>query len=145
MIDGIKYEQLGTFEYEMLLFEEKEINGYASRMVDVTKSIYHTLEYDSAVEAQFARDLDSREDIKLFVKLPGWFKIETPIGTYNPDWAIVKQVDGEGEKLYLVRETKGTHDLNQLRPDERDKILCGKAHFDTLGVSYRVATSAAEV
>jgi type III restriction enzyme len=145
MVEGIKYERLGDAEYEMLLFEEKEINGYSSRMVEVSKSIYDALEYDSAVEAQFARDLDSRDDIKLFVKLPNWFKIETPIGTYNPDWAIVKQ-DGDGEeKLYLVRETKGTENLDDLRPDERDKILCGTAHFATLGVNYKVVKDAAKV
>lgn len=145
MIEGIKYERLGDSGYEMLLFEEKEIHGYASRMLNVTKSIYDAVEYDSAVEARFAQDLDSREDVKLFIKLPGWFTVETPIGTYNPDWAVVKERDGEGIKLYLVRETKGTHDLNQLRPDERDKIRCGQAHFDTLGVDYKVVTNAAEV
>jgi type III restriction enzyme len=150
MISGIKYERLSKVEqpddaeFGMWLFEEKEINGYASRMVEVSKSIYDVLEYDSAVESQFARDLDSRPDIKLFIKLPNWFKIETPIGTYNPDWAIVKDEDGE-EKLYLVRETKSTCNLDELRRDEADKIRCGIAHFATLGVNYKVVTEAAKV
>lgn len=145
MIDGIKYERIADAEYEMLLFEEKEINGYSSRMLEVSKSIYDAIEYDSNVECEFARDLDSRRDIKLFLKLPDWFKVQTPIGPYNPDWAIVKEEDGE-EKVYLVRETKGTRDPNQLRPDERDKICCGKRHFEVLPrVNYDVVTNAAEV
>ena len=61
--------------------------------------------YDSEVERKFAETLDKRTDIKLFVKLPDWFKVETPLGSYNPDWAILKHDD---TVLYLVRETKGT-------------------------------------
>lgn len=74
--------------------------------------------------------------VKLYVKLPNWFVVPTPIGGYNPDWAIVMDV-GEGQdRLYLVRETKGSINLDDLRPDERRKIECGKKHFgDTLGVS----------
>ncbi len=85
MVDGIKYERIAGAEYEMLLFEEKEIDGYENRMMEVEKSIYDAIEFDSGPEEAFARDLDSREDIKLFVKLPPWFTVETPIGTYNPD------------------------------------------------------------
>lgn len=90
MVDGIKYEPvMGPYgEYEMLLFEKKEIDGYEDRMLEVKKSIYDAIEYDSGPEERFAKDLDSLDDIKLFVKLPSWFKVETPIGTYNPDWAI---------------------------------------------------------
>ena len=80
---------------------------------------------DSNIERDFAETLDSeaREDVKLFVKLPSWFKIETPIGTYNPDWAIVKQGD---EKLYLVRETKGdSFKIKGGRSGETDKVECG--------------------
>jgi len=83
-----------------------------------------------------------RRDIKLFVKLPNWFKVETPIGTYNPDWAIVKQED---TKVYLVRETKGTGDLQGLRDSERDKIRCGSAHFGALGVDFKHVKNAVEV
>ncbi len=68
-----------------LHLEEKEIDGYENRMMEVEKSIYDAIEFDSGPEETFARDLDSREDIKLFVKLPPWFTVETPIGTYNPD------------------------------------------------------------
>ncbi|GAB1717962.1 MAG: hypothetical protein NTAFB05_30040 [Nitrobacter sp.] len=80
------------------------------------------------------------------MKLPDWFSVPTPIGSYNPDWAIVMDM-GEGQDwLYLVRETKGSTDLNKLRLDEARKIKCGEKHFiDTLGVNYSVVTSAAEL
>ncbi|MDQ3563218.1 MAG: hypothetical protein M3436_03440 [Pseudomonadota bacterium] len=88
----------------------------------------------------FARKLDERQDIKLFVKLPGWFKIDTPVGEYNPDWAILKH---DGQALYLVRETKGTRDFLKLRTSEADKVRCGQRHFEALGVPFAVAVSAA--
>ncbi|PLS85445.1 MAG: DEAD/DEAH box helicase [Actinobacteria bacterium] len=147
MVDGIKYEPLQgpDGEYEMLLFEEKELDGYEERMLEVKKSIYDAIEYDSGPEERFARDLDSREDIKLFVKLPSWFVVKTPIGTYNPDWAIVKQLGAE-EKLYLVRETKSDLDPDKRRKDENIKIRCGKAHFDALpDVEYKVVNDATQV
>ncbi len=86
--------------------------------------------------------MTSRQDIKLVIKLPDWFKVETPIGTYNPDWAIVKQED---DKMYLVRETKSTKEQQKLRQSEWDKIRCGKAHFDSLDVDFTHVTSAEEV
>lgn len=146
MVDGIKYERIAEAEYEMLLFEEKELDGYVSRMLEVKKSIYDAIEYDSSTEEQFAKDLDSREDIKLFIKLPSWFTVKTPIGTYNPDWAIVKQPDGEGEKLYLVKETKSDLDPTKRRPDENAKIKCGEAHFEALPeVSFAVVNDSRQV
>jgi type III restriction enzyme len=145
IIDGIKYEKIAGQEYEMLLFEEHEIVGYVTNMVDVKQSIYDAIEVDSQVERDFAVALDSRDDIKLFIKLPGWFRVDTPVGTYNPDWAIVKQPDGEEAKLYLVRETKGTKEQLKLRGVEWAKLQCGKAHFDELGVDFKHVTSATEV
>ncbi len=147
MIDGIKYECIAGEEYEMSLFESKEIRSYVSKMLDVDNSIYDKIAYDSKPEWQFARDLDTREDIKLFLKLPSWFKIETPIGTYNPDWAVVKQPVGEKERLYLVQETKSSLDPQERRPDENAKIKCGHAHFAALPeeVEFRVVTNARQV
>ena len=142
IIDGIKYEKIGDAVYEMLLFEEREIEGYLDRMVDVDNSIYDCLECESDTERRFAEAMRDRTDIKLFIKLPDWFKVETPIGTYNPDWAIVKQEDN---KVYLVRETKATKDQLALRGAEWEKIRCGKAHFDALGVDFKPVTSAMEV
>jgi type III restriction enzyme len=98
--------------------------------------------YDSEVEREFAKRLDEREDIKLFVKLPDWFKVETPVGTYNPDWAIVKH---DARTLYFVKETKSTKDFLKLRTTEADKVRCGQRHFETLGVPFAVAVSADEV
>ena len=142
MIAGIKYERINGSEYEMLLFEENELTGYLSNMLDVDKSIYDAVLWESEVEREFAEAMSTREDIRLFVKLPGWFKIETPIGTYNPDWAIVKEND---EKVYLVRETKSTKDQLRLRGSEWAKIQCGKAHFSELGVDFSHVTRAAEI
>jgi type III restriction enzyme len=145
LVDGIKYERLpGTgpeAEWEMLLFKNAEMINYLSAL-QVHKSVYEYIVYDSEVERAFASQLDAREDIKLFVKLPGWFQIDTPVGTYNPDWAILKH---DGQALYLVRETKGTRDFLQLRTSEADKIRCGQQHFETLGVPFAVVVSADEV
>src|SRR5690606_5337087 len=69
------------------------------------KTDYDQVVFDSGVERKFAELLDMREDVKLFMKLPARFKVPTPVGHYNPDWAIVKQEDGR-ERLYLIRETK---------------------------------------
>ncbi len=76
--------------------------------------------------------------IKVFAKLPQGFKITTPLGTYNPDWAIVREHD-EGEDVYLVSESKG--DLNTLREAEKAQIACGKAHFQSLEVPFVTATN----
>ena len=142
IVDGIKYERVNGQVYEMLLFEEKEIESYASRMIDVENGIYDCVEWESEVEREFAEVMSNRDDIKLLIKLPDWFHVETPIGTYNPDWAIVKQ---EEEKLYLVRETKSTKEQQKLRQSEWDKIRCGKAHFNALDVDFDHITSATDV
>ena len=98
--------------------------------------------YDSEVERRFAEELDRTETIKLFVKLPYWFKIETPLGTYNPDWAILKH---DKKVLYLVRETKSTKNFEKLRTSEAEKIRCGRRHFEELGVDFAVVAEANEV
>jgi type III restriction enzyme len=145
LVDGIKYERLPDdvtdAEWEMRLFESDELVNYLEAL-PVNHSIYEHVVYDSRVERDFARKLDQREDIKLFVKLPRWFLVETPVGPYNPDWAILKH---DGQALYLVRETKGTKDFLKLRTSEADKVRCGKRHFDALGVPFSVVMSADEV
>jgi type III restriction enzyme len=145
LVDGIKYDRIegvGTdAEWEMVLFKNEELVNVLTAL-QVKKSIYDYVVYESEVEREFAQKLDQREDIRLFVKLPDWFKVETPVGTYNPDWAIVKHND---ETLYLVRETKGTKDFLKLRTSEADKVRCGQRHFDALGVSFAVATTADDV
>jgi type III restriction enzyme len=144
-VDGIKYERIDNQEpdsqWEMLLFKNEELINYLTAL-QVNRSVYEYVVYDSEVEREFARKLDSREDIRLFVKLPSWFMIDTPVGKYNPDWAILKQ---NGQALYLVRETKDTHDFLQLRTTEADKVRCGKRHFEALGIPFDVVVTADEV
>ena len=142
IVDGIKYKKIVGQEYEMRLFEETEIISYLNNLIEVKKSVYDAIEYDSEIEKRFAESLDMRDDIKLFVKLPSWFKIDTPIGTYNPDWAIVKHED---DTLYLVRETKGIKDFEKLRNIEADKIRCAKRHFRELQVDFKTVVEANEV
>ena len=145
LVDGIKYERIDGLgagaEWEMLLFKNEELINYLSA-VPVNHSVYEYVVYDSEVEREFAQRLDERDDIKLFVKLPGWFEIDTPLGKYNPDWAILKD---DGQAFYLVRETKGTRDFLKLRTSEADKVRCGQAHFKELGVPFAVAVTADEV
>jgi len=145
IVDGIKYERIAGEEYEMLLFKDEEIMAYLSNTLEVARSIYDAIEFDSQVERRFAEELDARDDIKLFVKLPRWFKVTTPVGEYNPDWAIVKQPEGQDAKLYLVRETKGTAEPDELRSKEWAKIKCGKAHFDALEVDFKHVRTASEI
>src|SRR3972149_6526982 len=145
LVDGIKYERLPAggpdAAWEMLLFKNEELVNYLNPL-QVQKSVYEYVVYDSEVEREFARKLDERDDIKLFVKLPGWFEIDTPVGKYNPDWAILKH---DGTALYLVRETKGTRDFLKLRTAEADKVRCGQRHFEAIGVPFAVVVTADEV
>jgi len=148
MLEGIMYEKVAGQFWEQSRLEQDAEEGiirYLTNLYEVKhrdKALFDAIEYESEVEKQFARDLDSNENVKLFVKLPSWFKIDTPIGTYNPDWAFVTERD---EKLYFVRETKSTLDNEERRTKENQKIACGRKHFDTLGVDYDVVTSLAEV
>jgi type III restriction enzyme len=106
------------------------------RVVAVTKSVTDHVVCDSAVEETFAKFLDDRSDVPIFLKLPDWFKVPTPLGNYNPDWAFVREDDG-GSTLHLVRETKGSADITKLQwESEGWKIKFGQAHFDALGVDF---------
>lgn len=129
MIDGIKYEKIGGKIYEMKLFEDNELEIYLDQFTHTInnpdKTIYENyISLDSTVENDFATDCESSENIDFYFKLPFWFKIDTPIGNYNPDWAIVFK--GE-KKVYFVVETKSSG--QELRRSEEMKIKCGKAHF----------------
>jgi type III restriction enzyme len=146
VVDGIKYEQIEGQYYEMRLFEEQEVEQYLSRLYEVKskddRTPYNYIPFDSEVEKEIAKKLDDNENVKFYCKLPRWFVVPTPLGTYNPDWAVVTERD---EKLYLVRETKSTHDTEKRRVSENRKIECGKAHFDSIGVNFKVATNIHEV
>ena len=132
-IDGIKYVKLAGEEYYVQeIFDSEELLANLDRnAIQVEHSVYDYLIYDSGVESRFAKSLDEDPDVKMFFKIPSRFKIETPIGSYNPDWAVFLEKDGV-EKLYFVLETKGTTSLFDLRTPERLKIYCGKQHFEAL-------------
>jgi len=143
IIEDIKYEKISDEEYKMELFKQGELTSYLDNLLSSDKSVYNMVEYDSETEKRFALDLEKKEHVKLFVKLPSWFTIETPIGKYNPDWAIVKHDD---DVLYLVRETKGTLNFEKLRKNESYKIRCGEKHFKELvGVDFKVVTDTEEI
>ncbi len=143
LVRGIEYERINEW-YEMSLFEA-EFEAWMKYLVPVEKSVYDHIRFDSDIESKFVKDMENRKDIRLYVKLPSWFVVSTPVGNYNPDWAIVMDDPdkADGEKLYLVRETKGE---GELRPTEQRKIDCGAKHFEgALSVDYRVVTHASEL
>jgi type III restriction enzyme len=124
--------------------------GYLTNMLrDTKRSIYEHVVYDSATERDFADALEKDDDVVLYAKLPGWFKVPTPLGTYNPDWAVLVNKDGT-RRLYFVVETKSSLFTDDLRNKESAKIECGKAHFKALAVGdnparYLVARSLSDV
>ena len=146
LVDGIKYLEVDDW-YKMELF--KDILTYENAIIPVDHSIYNGIIWDSEIEKVFAKKLNDMSNVKLFIKLPNWFVIDTPIGNYNPDWAVV--IDDVGlrgetrQKLYFVTETKGTTNLDDLRPDEKKKILCAKKHFKEISVKYDVVTNVDEL
>lgn len=152
MIDGIKYEKINGSEYEMRLFEAQDLeiylNQYSFEVSDTDKTIYEQyVPLDSAVESQFAKDCETSEQIKFYFKLPNWFKIPTPIGNYNPDWAVVLE---DNKKIYFVAETKDTGtqfvDFEKLHPSEKQKIICGKAHFNEFeDLEYKVVNKVGQL
>lgn len=145
VVDGVQYERIAGSVYELRELQrdgEEEKERFLDQMYkleNADKSNFDYVVYDSDPERQFAELLDGREDIKFFMKLPDKFKIDTPVGPYNPDWAIVKQEDGE-ERVYMIRETKSTEDEIKRRPTENAKIKSAEKHFETIGVpNYAVS------
>lgn len=137
--EGLQYIPVEDV-WKVELFEDFE--GYKSSLIDFTnsnKTVYDYILFDSEGERKFAQSLEELNTVKLFAKLPNWFVINTPLGDYNPDWAIVMD-NGDGDKLYLVRETKFVKDVNNLRPSEEKKIICGTKHFKAIGLNnFKVA------
>lgn len=152
MIDGIKYQKIGDKEYKMERFEAQELevylNDFSFKVADASKTIYEEyVPLDSGIESKFAQDCESSDQIKFYFKLPNWFKIPTPIGNYNPDWALVFEDD---KKIYFVAETKDTGtpqvDLSKLTGDEQMKIKCGKAHFNEFEtLEYKVVNKVGQL
>lgn len=139
IIEGIQYERLNEIAFEMSRFrtQEHEKEFINDRIVPTEKSLYDYIAYDSLTEKKFAKYLESLKNIKYFIKLPAWFKVPTPVGQYNPDWAILKK---NGKLIYMIRETKGTKDALGLRGLEKAKTICGEKHFEAIGIDYLVIT-----
>jgi type III restriction enzyme len=132
LVDGIKYQRIGAEAYyAQQLFETEELRGYLKSMIDAKKSVHEQVLYQSDTERNFAEQLEKNEAIKVYAKLPGWFRVPTPLGHYNPDWAVLVENDG-AERLYFVVETKSSLFAGDLRDKESGKIECGKAHFKAL-------------
>lgn len=143
MVDGISYQKTGE-SYDMCLFENHELEAYlydaamksgAIAVDNPDKTIYDYVTVDSEVEYKFMKALEQAGNIRFYVKLSGWFTIPTPLGSYNPDWAVV--FDGD-ERVYFVAETKGVNKINNshLSASERSKILAARQHFVEVEVEY---------
>ena len=142
-VDGVKYHRTGE-HYDMTLFENDELQTYlydaamksgAIAVTDQTKTVYDYVAVDSEVEREFMQSLEDNADVKFYIKLPGWFKIDTPVGKYNPDWAVA--FDGD-RRIYFVAETKGSDDIhdNHLSSNERGKLTAARQHFAEIDVPY---------
>ena len=146
---GVKYTKLPESEwYSMDVLAVEDLTAFLGQNAwEPThgKSLYNYVVYDSSsVEKPYAVALDQSDAVKVFAKLPTRFKIDTPLGGYNPDWAYVEEVDGK-QRVYFVMETKGGgNGTPALRPSERAKIECAQRHFEALGlddVTYDVETT----
>lgn len=144
VLSGIQYQEVAGSQWEMRRLEpedEEAIERYASKLYQVQnqdKTPFDHVEFDSEVEHKFAKELDNNKDVRFYLKLPAWFSIDTPVGPYNPDWAIMFESEA---KLYLVRETKGSLDAAERRAIENIKIDCATKHFKAIGVDYDVVTN----
>lgn len=140
LTDGITYERTGEY-FDQSLFAPFKAD--AADLVPVNNAPTTHVRVDSAtIERPIAQELDGAESVALFAKLPPNFKIDTPLGTYNPDWAVTGSEKGQ-PTVHLVSESKS--DFTTLRDDEKAKIRCGAAHFQALGVEYVKAVSAEEI
>lgn len=141
LTEGIKYEKIDEYYEQDFIFNDEELYGYEGKnLLDVesNKNIYDHVIYDSEIEKEFAEDAENDDDVILYAKLPTRFIVETPIGEYRPDWAVVLDTES-GEKLYFVAETKGRAKGDNT-PSEERKIFCGTKHFEVLdnGLKYEV-------
>ena len=134
MVKNIQYYKLEGQEFDSTEYKEffedwvKNDNYLERHLVKSDKSVYEYIKCDSDIEAKFAQELENVDEIEFFLKLPSWFKIKTPNGHYNPDWAITVNINGKSETFFVI-ETKGTNSLNKLRQPEADNIRCGIEHF----------------
>jgi type III restriction enzyme len=154
LVEGVEYVKVDGSVYEMHRFEADnlmdlfEANVMAVAKQEKTLFSHIVIDANSGPERAFAKACEDNDDVHFYIKLPRWFLIETPVGGYNPDWALVYRND---KTLYFVAETKdpGTGkdvNLSLLRPLEQLKIECGKRHFKQFEeVRFRVVRSLSEL
>lgn len=153
---GIEYKSTGDV-YELSLFKD-QIEVYTDNKLispqlindgETLRTLYELVQLDSKNEVKLVEDFNANiADFKFFVKLPSWFKVQTPVGPYNPDWGLVYEHNGN-DKLYLMREskkTKGKHfSPDELRSVETLKIEYSKKHFDEINVDFQVIETVEDV
>ena len=143
IIQHITYNMLEE-RYDTDIFTEPTIKGkLGANAMKAQRHLYDHIVYDSTNERDFASKLDTNTDVAVYVKLPDSFYISTPVGHYNPDWAIAFY-EGTVKHIYFVAETKGSMSSMQLRQIEESKIHCAKAHFKAISgdnVVYDVVDS----
>ena len=131
IIQHITYDVLDE-HYDTDVFTDPTIKGkLGANAMKANKHLYDHIVYDSTNERDFATELDTNTDVAVYVKLPDGFFISTPVGHYNPDWAIAFY-DGKVKHIYFVAETKGSMSSMQLRLIEESKIHCAKEHFKAI-------------
>jgi len=135
VIEHITYHKMNQ-EYDVSIFSEQELRGRIGiDAIQSEKSLYDLVIVDSqGVEKHFAEQLEQQNAVEVYTKLPRGFYINTPVGKYNPDWAIVFR-EGEVKHIYFVAETKGSEDITQLRAVEHAKIECASRHFASISDS----------
>ena len=143
IIEHITYNVLDE-HYDIDVFTDPTIKGKLGlNAMKAKKHLYDHIVYDSSNERNFATDLDTNVDVAVYVKLPDGFYISTPVGRYNPDWAIAFY-EGRVKHIYFVAETKGSMNSMQLRLIEESKIHCAREHFKAISngnVVYDVVDS----
>ena len=143
IIEHITYDVLDE-RYGTDVFTDPTIKGKLGvNAMKAKKHLYDHIVYDSSNERDFATDLDTNVDVAVYVKLPDGFYISTPVGHYNPDWAIAFY-EGKVKHIYFVAETKGSMNSMQLRLIEESKIHCAREHFKAISsgnVVYDVVDS----
>ena len=143
IIQHITYNKMDAV-YDTSIFTEPAMKGQLGiNAMAAKRHLYDHILYDSAGERDFAENLDTSEEVAVYVKLPNGFYITTPVGKYNPDWAIAFN-DGKVKHIYFVAETKGSMSSMQLRMIEEAKINCAREHFKAIStdnVKYDVVDS----
>ena len=132
VIEHIAYHKLEQ-RYEANIFSEQELRGRIGiDAIQSEKSLYDLVVVDSqGTEKRFAEQLEQQDAVEVYTKLLRGFYINTPVGKYNPDWAVVFR-DGEVKHIYFVAETKGAEEIIQLRAIVRAKIECARCHFASI-------------